>query len=86
MLADCVDLDARRTGTRREAMYFGAQGFLLKVNLGLSAAVLAALAGGLGRDVGHDLGIRLAGPVAAAVVLLGIACYARYPEIEVTTN
>ena len=83
-LADCVDLDARRTGTRREAMYFGAQGFLLKVNLGLSSAVLAALMGAFGRDPGHDLGVRLSGPVAAAVALVGTWCFRRYPEHEVT--
>jgi GPH family glycoside/pentoside/hexuronide:cation symporter len=82
-LADCVDLDSRHTGTRREAMYFGAQGFLLKVNLGLSTAVLAALMGALGRDPGNDLGIRLSGPVAAVVVLAGMGCFWRYREEEV---
>jgi GPH family glycoside/pentoside/hexuronide:cation symporter len=83
MLADCADADARRSGSRREAMYFGAQGVLLKVNLGLSTAVLAGLMALFGRDPGADLGLRLAGPVAAVVVLAGMACFWWYPEAEV---
>lgn len=79
-LADCVDRDARVTRTRREAMYFGAQGLALKVNLGLSTAVLAALMGAFGRDPGHDLGVRLSGPVAAAVACVGMWCFQRYRE------
>jgi GPH family glycoside/pentoside/hexuronide:cation symporter len=83
VLADCTDYDARRTGSRREAMFFGVQGFLLKVNLGLSSALLAALMGWFGKDVGNDLGIRLSGPAAAAVVLLGMWSFWHYPEREV---
>jgi GPH family glycoside/pentoside/hexuronide:cation symporter len=83
MLADCTDFDARRTGSHREAMFFGVQGFLLKVNLGLSTAFLAALMGWFGKDVGNDLGIRVSGPAAAAIVLLGMWCFWRYPEHEV---
>jgi len=83
VLADCADDDRRRTGSRREAMFFGAQGFVLKVNLGVSTAVLAGLMAIFGKDVGNDLGVRLAGPIAAAVVLLGMGCFWMYPEHEV---
>ncbi|HEY3216750.1 MAG TPA: MFS transporter [Candidatus Eisenbacteria bacterium] len=82
-LADCTDYDWRRTGSRREAMFFGAQGLLLKVNLGVSSAVLAGLMAIFGKDPGHDLGIRLAGAVAAALVMLGMASFWKYPEDQV---
>lgn len=86
MLSDCSDFDAERTGSRREAMFFGVQGFFLKVNLGLSTAILAALLAAFGKDVGNDLGIRLGGPVAAIFVLLGMWCFWRYPEEKVLSE
>jgi hypothetical protein len=56
---------------------------LLKINLGLSTASLTALLGWFGRDVGNDLGIRLSGPLAALIVLLGMWCFWRYPEHQI---
>lgn len=62
-----------------EAMYFGVQGFFLKVNLGLSTVLSAALL----QVFGDPLGIRLTGPLAAAFLLAGALVFARYPEHEV---
>lgn len=79
MLSDVANANALRSGERREAMFFGAQGFLLKINLGVSTSILALLLG-LGRSVGDDLGVRLAGPVAAVVLVGAAICFWRYPE------
>lgn len=82
MISDVANANARKTGERREAMYFGSQGFLLKINLGVSTSVLAGLLD-LGRNVGDDFGVRVAGPVAAVVLVGAAICFWRYPEHDV---
>lgn len=79
LLSDICEEHARTTGRRSEAMFFGAQGFFLKVNLGVSSGVLGALFSWFGTSVEQPLGVRLAGPVAAAVLGLAIVAYWRMP-------
>ena len=79
LIATVADLDTRRTGQRREGMYFGVQGLVLKLNLGVSTLV----SGGLLQWFGDPLGIRLTGVVAAVVLALGALALTRYPEAEV---
>jgi GPH family glycoside/pentoside/hexuronide:cation symporter len=76
IISDLADLDARSTGNRREAMFFGAQAFFLKVNIGVSTAVLAALLT-LGKSVDKPLGVQLIGPVTAGVLILTVLAYWR---------
>jgi GPH family glycoside/pentoside/hexuronide:cation symporter len=85
MLSDICNANARRTGERREAMFFGAQGFLQKINLGVSTGVLGWLLD-RGRSVEDPTGVRWAGPVAALVLVGAAVAYSRYPEREVTTT
>lgn len=80
LLADISEEHARRTGQRSEAMFFGTQGFFLKVNLGVSSGVLGALFSWFGTSLEQPLGVRLAGPVAAVVLLLAIVAYLRMPD------
>ncbi|MFY9446932.1 MAG: MFS transporter [Dethiobacteria bacterium] len=77
----CVsDLEERRTGQRREAMYFGTQGLLVKMAMGASALV----SGTLIQLFGDTLGVQLSGPAAAIIILIGMIFFAaRYPEKEV---
>jgi GPH family glycoside/pentoside/hexuronide:cation symporter len=79
ILSDVCNANAKRTGERREAMFFGAQGFLQKINLGISTGVLGWLLE-FGRSVDDPLGVRLAGPVAAVVLVGAAVVYALYPE------
>jgi GPH family glycoside/pentoside/hexuronide:cation symporter len=83
ILSDVCNANAKRTGERREAMFFGAQGFLQKINLGLSTGVLGWLLD-LGRSVNDPLGVRLAGPVAAVVLVGAAVAYALYPEQRIS--
>lgn len=76
MLADIADREARRTGRRREAMFFGAQAFFMKVNMGISSAVLAALLV-LGKSTAEPLGVQLVGPATALVLLVAVAAFWR---------
>ena len=79
ILSDICNANALRTGERREAMFFGAQGFLQKINLGVSTALFALLLE-MGRSVDNPIGVRWAGPMAALALVLAAVCYALYPE------
>jgi GPH family glycoside/pentoside/hexuronide:cation symporter len=86
MLADICEANARRTGERREAMFFGAQGFLQKIALGAAAGGVAWLAEGLGKSTENPLGVQLSGPLAAASFVGAAICFWRYPEARVQSE
>lgn len=79
MLADICEASAKRTGQRSEAMFFGAQGFFLKLNLGLSSGVLGLLFSWFGTSQERPLGVQLSGPIAAVLLALAIVAYLRMP-------
>ncbi|HUV07203.1 MAG TPA: MFS transporter [Spirochaetia bacterium] len=85
-ISELCDYDFRSTGQRREAMYFGVHGFFLKLNLGISSAVLALLYSVFGKDISNPLGVRLTVVVAGAVSLLGLVALSRYPQEEVRSK
>ncbi len=85
MLADVAEYDAIITGSKREAMCFSAQGFLEKINLGVSTLVLTFLFSQFGKDVASPLGVKLSGPIAGVVCLLGVIGYIFYPEKRVNS-
>ena len=75
--ADIVDYDQTRTDTRREAMFYGTQNLLEKFATAASP-LLFALILLAGDSAEHPLGIRLVGPVAGALVLLGYLAFRAY--------
>jgi GPH family glycoside/pentoside/hexuronide:cation symporter len=79
LIADVIDADERRTGLRREAMYFGMQGLLTKVSFGVGPLVATQLFAWFGNTAEEPLGILLCGPVAGALALLGWLTFRRYP-------
>jgi len=83
ILSELCDVDYKKTGERREAMYFGVQGFFMKLNLGLSTASLALLYSIFGKDISNPLGVRLAPVLGSIVALLGIIIMTRYPEKQI---
>ncbi len=83
IVAAVSDLEEKLSGQRREAMYFGAQGFILKLALGLSTVITGALLQVFGSTVDQPLGIQLTGPVSALFILVGVVVFRRYPEEEV---
>jgi glycoside/pentoside/hexuronide:cation symporter, GPH family len=82
VLADIVDYDQRRTGRRREAMYYGVQGVLYKASTALSALIISGLFVLFGYSQANPLGVRLAGPVAGMFMLVGLICFLGYPLSE----
>jgi GPH family glycoside/pentoside/hexuronide:cation symporter len=77
LTADIIDYDSLQTGLRREATYYGAQNFVEKTTSALAPLLLGALLL-LGQTADHPLGIRLAGPVAGVLVLVGWLAFRRY--------
>jgi glycoside/pentoside/hexuronide:cation symporter, GPH family len=83
-IADLSELDGRKTGKNREAMFFGTQGLFMKVNYGIAGAITASLFAFFGKDVAEPLGVKMAGPVGAAFVLVGFLVLLRYPQKQIS--
>lgn len=83
IVAAVSDLEGKLSGQKREAMYFGAQGFILKMAMGLSTLITGALLQLFGSTPADPLGIQLTGPVSAIFILIGAIIFTRYPEKEV---
>jgi len=72
---------AQRHGDGQEAMYFGVQGFCLKLTFGLSGSLMGLLFDlfGKGGGAAGNLGLKLTGPVAAVLVAVGMLVFWRFP-------
>ena len=79
IIADVTDYDEKKTGCRREGMYFGIYGIVLKSAIGLSSLFVGFLLHYFGYTQANPTGILLCGPVAAVFVLVGIFLFLRYP-------
>lgn len=86
ILAAICDLDFKRTGNHREAIYFGFQGTMMKAGWGV-APLIAALAMQLfGTAAPLKLGYHMLGPVAGAMALVGFLLFLLYPERRMTAE
>jgi GPH family glycoside/pentoside/hexuronide:cation symporter len=83
MLSDVCNANARRTGLRGEAMFFGASGFIQKLMIGAAAGVVSWLMEAFGKTVANPLGVQLSAGSAALALLLAAACFWLYPEKSV---
>lgn len=83
VVAEIVDYDEHVTGMRREAMFFGVQGLLVKIAMGLSAFVATQVLELGGFSLEKSFGVQWLGPLAALFVAAGMAVFAGYPEDEV---
>jgi glycoside/pentoside/hexuronide:cation symporter, GPH family len=79
IVAEIIDLDEQRIGTRREAMYFGVEGLLTKSADGVSAMIVPAVMW-LGYQVAPQPFSYVA-PFGAAVIFMfiGYISFKRYP-------
>jgi GPH family glycoside/pentoside/hexuronide:cation symporter len=83
MISDLAEYDAITTGSKREGMYFGAQGLFQKINLGISTLIIGYLFAAFGKDIANPLGVKLSGVVVGVVCLIGTILYMLYPEKDV---
>jgi len=70
IIADIAENEGLRTGSYREGMFYAARNFMMKIGQMLAMLVFVSLLT-FGRDVGDDLGLRLAGLTGAFSVWQG---------------
>lgn len=80
IVAVVTDYEEKLTGERREAMYFGTQGLILKISLGLSTLFTGVLMDLFGQTITQPLGIQLTGPTSAVFIIIGLLIFLKYPE------
>jgi len=78
LVADIVDYDELKTHKRREAMYWGITGFLIKASYGLASLLIGILFNVFGNSVEKPLGIRLVGPVVGLINIIGFLTFRKY--------
>jgi len=79
IFTDIIDVDAQKTGYRREAMYMGMEGLISKFAAGLSVVIAPLLLKYAGDTADNPNGILLAGPVAGFLLALGYIAFRYYP-------
>jgi len=79
IVAELADYDEKRTGYRREAIYFGVEGLATKFAEGISALSLGIFFSVLGYSVEQHLGVILAGPLAGLIALVACLVFRHYP-------
>ena len=82
MIADIAELDGIKVGQRREGMFFGAQGFVVKVVMGISSLVTPLLFRAFGYSAESPLGLMLCGPLAGVLILLSLVVFRNYSISE----
>ena len=77
LTADIADDSAEKTGTRREAMFYGSQNMIEKFAISLGPLIfsIVLLAGD---SAANPLGVRLVGPVAGLLVFAGFMAFRSY--------
>lgn len=86
MISDISEIDAHETGIRREAMFFGTQGFFMKINYGIAVAITSYLFAVFGKDAANPLGVKLAGPFGGIVAIIGFLVLLYYPQGTINTK
>jgi Na+/melibiose symporter-like transporter len=79
LLADVIDADARLTGKRREGVYNGMEGLIMKLANGAGPLLGGALFAAFGASLDSHMGIRLCAPTAGLFLWLAAWAFSRYP-------
>ncbi len=85
IVADIAENDSLRTGSHREAIFFGARNFMMKLGQMIAMLIFTSLLV-FGRDVGDDLGIRLTGLAGVCFCLLSLVFLKLYNEKKVLSE
>lgn len=81
MVADLSDFRLPGGEKPGEAIYYGVQGVIQNLMIGLVALLSGLLYDVLGNSPGHNLGVRLTGPIGAAFALFGFLAFLLfYPD------
>jgi GPH family glycoside/pentoside/hexuronide:cation symporter len=78
MMGNVVDYDEIRTHRRREAIYYGTFSFAIGLGTSVGTLILPLLLENFGYTQANPLGVRLAFPVMAVFIFLGLLVFQRY--------
>jgi len=78
MVADIAEHDSIINGEKREGMFFGAQGLIIKIVIGLSSLVTPFIFHTFGYSEKDHLGLQLIGPISGSLILFGVWFLSRY--------
>ncbi|CAN5225777.1 MFS transporter [soil metagenome] len=81
ILGDIAAEDAIKTGENREGLFFAVKYFVVKLGQTFGIAVFAMLTL-LGKDTGHDTGLRISGFVVAVLCIAAALVFSRFKESE----
>ncbi|WCL50374.1 MFS transporter [Leptospira sp. GIMC2001] len=81
ILADIAELDALKTGSQREGLFYAGRTLMQKMGQTLGILIFSSLLL-LGRDTSNSTGIQATGPAAAFFCLLAILLFSKYKEKE----
>ncbi len=80
IVADITDDDEKKTGKRREGIFFGTQGFFVKLAYGGSIFLLSSLIHPIARKFGNlNSGIMFVGLLAGIFTFIGFLIFRHYP-------
>ncbi|PKL24357.1 MAG: sodium:melibiose symporter [Spirochaetae bacterium HGW-Spirochaetae-3] len=79
IVADLAEVDGRRSGERKEGMFYAVHTFMSKIGQMVAMLIFSSLLL-LGKDPGNDLGIRLTGVVAAGIGFASLVIFSFYRE------
>jgi GPH family glycoside/pentoside/hexuronide:cation symporter len=82
VIADIAEYDARKTGVRREAIFFGTRTFMSKIGQMLSMVIISGLLL-LKKNGSNEIGIRLTAVFAAVFCIAGLVLLLMYNEDKI---
>ena len=82
VVADIAEYDARKSGVRREGMFFGTRTFMSKIGQMISMLILSGLLLSSG-DVSNEFSIRLTSITAAVFCVIGLILLLMYDEKKI---
>lgn len=79
ILADIAELDALKTGSQREGLFYAGRTLMQKMGQTLGILIFSSMLL-FGRDVSNPTGVMATGPAAAFFCVLAIILFSRYDE------
>lgn len=78
MVADIAEQDSLKHGVKREGMFFGVQGLVIKLVIAFSSFVTPMIFSTFGYTAENPLGLQLVGPLAGVIILTSLMFLSKY--------
>jgi len=85
ILAEIAEKDSEESGENREGMFFAVKYLFVKLGQTLGGAIFAFLTV-YGKDIGHDLGLRLNGVFGFILCIIAVIAFTRFREKKVSVK